>query len=289
MNQESRKSKFIKKLRYKYRLTVTNDSTFSEVMVFYLSRLNVFGYLGVFTIIITILVTLLFIHTPLNNFLPAYKDTQMKRQLVEMAVKMDSLQSELENQNAYFENIRRIVYGEQPDNYETKTDSTLVYDDLDFSPSLQDSILRKFVEDEVESSLSVSDESYNQGTRLESMQFFTPVKGIVSSHFDAGNQHFGIDLVADADEPVLATLSGTVIMASWTMATGYVIQIQHENNLISMYKHNSSLLKKVGDHVKAGETIAIIGNSGEETTGPHLHFELWHNGTPLNPVDYVIF
>jgi len=121
------------------------------------------------------------------------------------------------------------------------------------------------------------------------LHFIVPLKGIVSNEFNHEKSHFGIDIVPGNDETVLATLSGTVILSTWSVETGYIIAIQHNWNLVSFYKHNSVLLKKVGDRVKTGESIAIVGNSGEQTTGPHLHFEIWHNGTPTNPRDYIIF
>jgi murein DD-endopeptidase MepM/ murein hydrolase activator NlpD len=126
-------------------------------------------------------------------------------------------------------------------------------------------------------------------TALSSTLFFPPVKGLVTNTFNSKSEHYGTDIVASANEVVKATLGGTVTMAGWTLETGYVIELQHENNIISLYKHNAELLKHIGDRVKAGEPIAIIGNSGELTTGPHLHFELWYNGTSLDPQQYITF
>ena len=125
--------------------------------------------------------------------------------------------------------------------------------------------------------------------QLDKLHFFTPVRGMVTNSFNPSNNHFGTDIVAGPNEVVKATLAGTVIMATWTLETGYVIEIQHDNNLISVYKHNAELLQKVGLRVKAGDAIAIIGNSGELTTGPHLHFELWQNGVALNPENFIVF
>ena len=119
--------------------------------------------------------------------------------------------------------------------------------------------------------------------------FYVPVTGIITNPFNAENEHYGVDIVAPADEPILASLKGTVILSTWTLGTGNIIQIQHENDIITVYKHNSMLLKKSGDFVKAGEPIAVIGNSGELSTGPHLHFELWYKGIPVNPEKYIKF
>ena len=149
-------------------------------------------------------------------------------------------------------------------------------------------MLRRQIEEEELFNLSILANTSNK-TDFSSIHFYPPVKGIVTNSFNPSENHFGTDIVTASNKVVVATLDGTVIIANWTLETGYVIQIQHENNLVSVYKHNSELLKKVGNHVTAGETIAIIGNSGELTSGPHLHFELWHNGTSINPEDYVAF
>ena len=154
--------------------------------------------------------------------------------------------------------------------------------------SKEDSILREKVASEEQYSISNSS-GKNQIDNLGEIHFYTPVKGIVTSSFDASKNHFGTDIVANPNQVVFACLDGTVISSTWSSEYGYVIQIQHEGNLISAYKHNSELLKKAGTVVKAGESIAIIGNSGELTTGPHLHFELWYAGKALNPEDYINF
>ena len=119
--------------------------------------------------------------------------------------------------------------------------------------------------------------------------FFRPTRGMISSEFDAAKKHYGIDIAASPNESVLATLDGTVMLATYTADTGYVIQVQHGQNLVSIYKHCGSLLKKVGDTVKAGEAIALVGNTGEKTTGPHLHFEIWNRGRALDPSKYIVF
>ena len=131
--------------------------------------------------------------------------------------------------------------------------------------------------------------SKQTNVNLKNLHFFLPIKGIVTNGFNVENGHLATDIVAQPNEPVLATLEGTVTLATWSLQEGYIIMIQHNYNIVSIYKHNESLLKKQGDHVTAGEPIAIIGNTGELTTGPHLHFELWYNGTPLNPEDYIAF
>jgi murein DD-endopeptidase MepM/ murein hydrolase activator NlpD len=188
----------------------------------------------------------------------------------------------------YFLNINRIVNGERPEDFINDTTSSSSSEEIIFSRSKTDSILRQQVEAEEQFRLSVSDQS-SDGKDLYDIHFFTPVQGIVTNNFNPVEKHFGIDLVAGPNEVVKATLNGTVTMATWTLETGYIIQIQHENNMMSVYKHNAELFKSVGSTVNAGDVIAVIGNSGELTSGPHLHFELWHNGVPLNPSDYIVF
>jgi len=281
--------KILEKLRNRYKLILYNDSTLREVTTFYLTRLNVFAFTGLFIAVIVVVVIVLFIFTPLNAFLPAYSDSKLKRELIESAIRMDSIEYVLKQRETYFAQIRNVMDGKDYESY-TETDDTTVLErqEINFTKSKHDSLLRLLIEEEEATNLSVVN-SENTGSKFNRLHFFMPVKGLITSKFEPSESHFGIDIVAKAEEPILATLNGTVIMATWSLETGYVIQIQHEENLISMYKHNSALLKKVGDHVKAGETIAIIGNTGEMTTGPHLHFEIWHNGVPINPEDYIAF
>jgi murein DD-endopeptidase MepM/ murein hydrolase activator NlpD len=160
--------------------------------------------------------------------------------------------------------------------------------EITFIRSTNDSLLRRQVEAEEQFRLSVLDEE-NTDHNLYDMHFFTPVDGIITRSFNPMEGHYGIDLVAAPNEVVKAALDGTVTMSTWTLETGYVIQVQHDYELISVYKHNATLFKLVGQKVVAGDAIAIVGNSGELTTGPHLHFELWHDRVPLNPADYIVF
>jgi murein DD-endopeptidase MepM/ murein hydrolase activator NlpD len=202
--------------------------------------------------------------------------------------RLDSLEMELNRRDRYFDNMRAIISGEEPNNYDNKADTGERYESITFTRSSEDSIIRQLFEEESEYDLSVFNRRGKIGS-ISQLHFFPPVKGIVTNSFQATKSHYGTDIVSGADEAVKSTLDGTVTMATWTLETGWVIQVQHSNNLISVYKHNAELLKRAGDYVKAGEPIAIIGNSGELTTGPHLHFELWHNGVALNPEDYILF
>lgn len=288
INKE-KKERIVQKLKNKYQLTVYNVNTLEQVFTLHLSRLNVFAYVGVFVIIISFFVSLLFIYTPLNLLLPAQQNSRLSRQLAANAFKLDSLQNEVSIRDRYFENIQNIMLGKQVNNFESTYDTSLRKDKLEFTRSKHDSILRKQIELEEQKNMTKISDPTGTGVSLKNLHFFMPVKGIVTNKFDLMGGHPAIDIVSEPNEPVLSTLEGTVTFATWSLTTGYVIQVQHAHNLISTYKHNSSLLKKEGDHVKAGEPIAIIGNTGELSTGPHLHFELWYNGSPINPEDYIAF
>ena len=285
---KKKKNKEKKKLN-KYKLVIYNESTLNEKFNINLTKINVFTYFGLFTIVLTILIIILFIVTPLNNFLPRYHDTGIRKDIEKNIILMDSLSKEIVVRDLYFQNLKNILDGKDLDSIELHIDSTFKKSDgIVFTKTKHDSVLKELIAHEEELYLSmVSDEANNMG--LQNMNFYKPVKGMVSAPFDRSKEHYGIDIVAPEDEPILATLSGTIILATWSVNTGYVIQIQHDNNLISVYKHNSELLKKSGQRVQAGESIAIIGNTGELSTGPHLHFELWHNGAPLDPAEYLIY
>jgi murein DD-endopeptidase MepM/ murein hydrolase activator NlpD len=178
------------------------------------------------------------------------------------------------------------------DAYDTtsvKPQNTKNYSNITNKKSVEDSIFRKDIENRDRYNLSVGGEGYNSNASIRNYFFFTPLKGLITNNFNTALGHYGIDIVAKENEPVKSVLDGTVILSDWTVKTGYVIAIQHQSNIISVYKHNSVLMKKEGEHVKAGDVIAIIGNTGELSSGPHLHFELWHDGKPVNPLDYMRF
>ena len=286
--QQEKKRNFFQKLRDKYRLIIYNDDTFEEVWFFRLSRLNVIAVFGTSAIILITLVSLLIAFTPLKEFIPGYPKGDVRMEIISNNQKLDSLEKELKLREQYLNNLSRIMSGKKPKEKTTSQDSTIPTKDINFKKSKHDSILREQIEKEEKYTLSVNYKD-TRSKDLSQIHFFTPVKGIVTNSFNQKNDHLGTDIVADKDMVVAATLEGTVTMANWTLKTGYVIQIQHANNILSVYKHNAELLKAVGDHVKAGEAIAVIGNSGELSSGPHLHFELWQDGSPLDPENYIVF
>ncbi|HKK40451.1 MAG TPA: M23 family metallopeptidase [Cryomorphaceae bacterium] len=289
--KKERRKQLIRKLKSKYRLVVMNDATFDESFSAYLTPLNVIAGVAFLFISIAAVVLSTVILTPLKEYIPGYSDTQTRTRALNATIKVDSLERAQTVYSTYFENIQRILNGD----IETDTAKMALggdaeeYENLDFSVSPQDSVLRQEIESEERYALSTQSQSVSESLGLPGTLLFPPIIGTITSDFDLKVGHYGIDVAAKEGETVKAILDGTVVMSSFTSDGGNVIQIQHANNLVSVYKHNSVLLKRVGDRVEAGDSIAIIGNSGELTDGPHLHFELWYNGTPLNPRDFIAF
>ena len=288
MAPEKQKRKLIDRLRNKYRLVVMNDDTFEERFSLRLTPMGFLILISVVTIIMTALVVSLVAFTPIREYIPGYADVGMQRKLIDLNFKTDSLEKSLKARQQYMDNLALILSGrdsaEHPAN---PRDSTKKFTNLNFKPSAADLALRDSIEQMDQYALSF-DVRHRGG--IAGFFFFVPVQGTVSNAFNAAEEHYGVDIAAqDENEPVRATLDGTIISANWTTDDGYVIQVQHSNNMISIYKHNAALLKKTGDYVKAGDPIGIVGSSGEQISGPHLHFELWYNGSPIDPQDYMVF
>jgi murein DD-endopeptidase MepM/ murein hydrolase activator NlpD len=287
MSEKSEKRSFWEKFKHKYRLSIYRDETFEELLNLRLTKLNVLAIVGIGVFAFLIIVISVIAYTPARELIPGYPDEKTVRNIYLNNYRLDSLEIEIAKRDAYFENLRRIISGEKPDQMIKSSDTSSTPKSASYRRTTQDSVLNKMF-DADQFGLSIT-ENRNVRPAFFNVMFFPPVKGIVTNAFNSGKNHYGTDIVAGLDEVVKATLPGTVTMSGWTIETGNVIQLQHADNIISVYKHNAELLKHMGDHVKAGEPIAIIGNSGELTTGPHLHFELWYNGTPLNPQDYISF
>lgn len=252
-----------------------------------LTPLNLIVFFGTFTVIGITIVYLAIAYTPLKEFVPGY-DSNLRRNIIQNAFRLDSLENEIRLRDQYFENLNAIIAGRQPQTNVDPDNNPEDYEEITLNKSNEDSLLRALIESEKKNQFTVLN-ARRSSDQITNLQFFPPIKGIITNSYNSSKNHYGTDIVAPPNEIVKATMEGTVTMASWTLETGWVLQIQHENNLISVYKHNAELLKQPGDFVSAGEAIAIVGNSGELTTGPHLHFELWHNGTPLNPENFISF
>lgn len=277
----------LNKLKNQYRLTIFNDSTFQSVFSIKLTRLKVFAVVAIASSIIVVLVTFLIAATPLREYIPGYPDAEQRQMMVNNAIKIDSLEIELGKRDAFFESIKAVVSGNVPVDTISGNDSARQLLNVKFNNYNHDSIF----EDELlaeQTNVSIRGNNTNR-KELSQMHFFVPLKGIVTNQFNSASQHFGVDLVSEPNARICSVLDGSVIFSGWTLETGYVIYIQHDADLISVYKHNAELLKTTGDRVKAGEPVAIIGNSGEFTSGPHLHLELWHRGNPVDPQQYIDF
>ncbi|GAB5473169.1 MAG: M23 family metallopeptidase [Maribacter sp.] len=276
-----------KKLLHKYRLVILNESTFEEKISFKLSRLNVFVTGSLCIIGLIGLTTLLIAFTPLREYIPGYSSTRLKKQATELTYQTDSLVRVLNNSNRYLDNIRMVLKGDIENNVinrdSLREQFKLDPNSVNLTPIKQDSLLRAEV---------ALEDKYNlferSGVKTD-LVLFPPVSGTLTQKFDLKKRHYAVDVVAPRETPVKATANGMVIFAEWTADTGHVIILEHENGLISVYKHNGSLNKSQGDIVRTGEVIAAVGNTGELTTGPHLHFEIWQNGTPINPLDFIDF
>lgn len=288
---EKIKTKQNKNLRNKFRFVVLNDETFEEKFSLKLTRTNVWVFLSVMAFTVIFLTSTAIIYTPLKYFIPGFGDYNYRSQILQLQFKTDSLQDAMVSRQLWLENVINVASDNIDSTKPPKDVDVIDKSKIDLSKvSSEDQELRKQVEDEENFSLSLSAGSGSVAVdEVKQMHLMDPVEGYVTDEYDPKKEHFGIDIAAKTDAPVKAVLDGKVISASYTLETGYVIAIQHANNLVSFYKHNSRLMKKPGEGVKAGDVIAVVGSTGEMSTGPHLHFELWHEGKSLNPKDYIVF
>jgi len=287
MAKKQKEKRIAKKLLHKYRLVVLNEDTFEERFAIKLTRLNVFVFVSISTILLVAGTIFLIAFTSLKEFIPGYSSTALKKKATELNYKTDSLQQVINLNEQYYASIKRVLTGDVATvefNRDSIIDAASIdAGELNLAPTKEDSLLRDIVDKE---------DKYNVfDSALSSTNFvlFPPVSGTISETYNIKEKHYAVDVVVAKDTPVKATADGTVIFAEWTAQTGHVVIIEHSNELISVYKHNASLTTQQGDLVKAGEVIALSGNSGELTTGPHLHFELWNRGYPVNPTNFIDF
>jgi len=276
--------------RDKYRFSVINDHTLEEVWRVILTRYNAFLLITFLLVFIIWSTSTLISFTNLREFIPGYPNVTMRRNILMSAIRLDSLDRELKLRDKYFDNLNSIISGNQPLPLSLRQDSAKNYKAIKFSTSPEDSVLRTRVENEERYNLTLGPTTSESVSSLASLHFFPPVKGIVSARYEIRTKHFGTDIVTKPKALVSAVLDGTVIFTGWTMETGFVIEVQHPNNIVSVYKHNASLLKETGDLVRAGDAISVVGDSGElYTSGPHLHFEIWYKGSPMDPEKHILF
>lgn len=281
-----------KNLKSKFRFVILNDETFEEKFSLVLTRTNVWVFFSIVAFSLVFLTAAAIVYTPLKYFIPGFGDYNYRGDILKLQVKTDSLANELQARQVWLENLMNVAEGDidstrPPKQAAGNIDKSKI--DLNQVADAEKE-LRKDVEEEENFSLSMEARKNNEAVgEVKQMHLIAPVTGYVTDKYDVSKEHFGIDIAAKADEPVKAAFDGKVISATYTLETGYVIAIQHSGNLISLYKHNSRILKKAGDSVKGGDVIGFVGNTGENSTGPHLHFELWHDGRSLNPSDYIVF
>ena len=244
--------------------------------------------LALFACFLIAVTALIIITTPIRNYLPGYLDVEVRKEIVENALRADSLERMVAIHELYLSNVAGILSGTLPLDSIRQIDSLATNDEnyeIPRSPS-EEAFVKEFAEEEKYNLTVLADP---EKVPTDGVFFYKPVNGTVSAHYEAAIRHYGVDLVAKERESVLATLDGTVVYAGFDSNQGNVIQLQHKNGFISVYKHNALLLKEVGDIVQAGEAIALVGNTGKLSTGPHLHFELWYKGNPVNPEEYIAF
>jgi len=285
----------LQNLRHIYRLVIMNDETFEEVGSYRLTMLNFYILLSSIVVVVAIIVVALIAVTPLKKYIPGYGTGIAQQEVRVLTRSIDSLEAEIEAYDLYYENVQKMLVND----VETEDDIRMsgeVEESLDsiepVAPSEVDDQLRKEVElDQIGAIVqNGQDRSFqNRRTSLAQIYFVPPLNGEISAPFAPDREHLGVDVLAPKNTAIKAALDGYVFISDWTLETGNTIGIQHDNNIITFYKHNSSLLKKAGSYVKAGEAIAIIGNTGTQSDGPHLHFEMWYNGKPMNPIDYISF
>ncbi len=280
---------FLSKLKYKFRLIVMNDSTLEERLSIRFSTLEMFSLFSFGGFLLFVFFLLLVGYTPMNQFVPGKASGRLHKDLIVIMLKTDSLEKKLLENELYLKNITAIVNGEDPIAIQMEGDTINIAleAELSFKKSKEDSLLRIAVE--AEDKISITAKRDKKNLDLENVLFFSPIKGVITNSFDSKKEHFGTDIVAKEDEPIKCVFDGVVVISHWTSETGYVIGVQHANGVFSLYKHNSILFKSVGEYVRSGEAIAVIGNSGDLSSGPHLHFELWYKGVAVNPENYISF
>ena len=284
--KDKKKGKFKQKLTDKYRLVVLNEDTFEERFSLKLSRLNVFVLGGVFSILLIVITAVIIAFTTIKEYIPGYASSKLKADAIKLTFDADSLKQKLAILENYTKALKPILTGEisseEIDSLQVKA-RQITIDENELDASKEDSLFREKIDRETRFAI------LNTAKSNVKIVFFAPLTGTISQDFEATSKHFAIDIVAKTGTPVKAVADGTVIFSGWSAETGYVLLLKHDNDYISVYKHNGNLLKQQGDFVKSGEVIASVGSTGELSTGPHLHFELWKGGYAMNPTNFIDF
>lgn len=273
-------------LRKKYRLVILNDTTFAEKFSLRLSPLGIIIGVAAITIVMTTLVISLVAFTPLREYIPGYGTVYERKQILRLTQVADSLEASIDTRDRYLKSVLDVIH-EKPETRSPKPgkDTTGRYRKTDIKPGAADIEFRE----DFEKSKDGSSVAAIKPGGLSELVFFSPVTGFITSSFNLSEDHYGVDIVTKQDETIKSTLDGTVIFTGFSAEDGNIIHVQHSNNLISIYKHCSAILKTTGERVRSGEAIGVVGNSGEKSKGPHLHFELWFNGSAINPQEFLSF
>ena len=281
MKNKKENKGFFKKLFNDYKVVISSEDTFEEKLAFKASKINAFLLMFVYSVILISFTISIVFFTELRELVPGYSSSDLLNRAVYLTQKTDSLERQIELNNKFYKSIEDVLSGKIDEfipRENISIDSAISESStLTILPSSEDSILRKYVENEDKFNLTKNE------LVIENKMFFSPIKGDITQAFNFEENHFAVDISADIGTPVKSVLDGKILFSEWSVDTGHVIIIDHGDNIISVYKHNSKLLKEQNDYVQAGEVIAYSGNQGSLSSGPHLHFELWKNGTPINP------
>ena len=287
MKNKKQNKSFLKRIFNDYKVVISSEDTFEEKFSFKANKINALIIMLVYSIILISFTISIVFFTQLREMVPGYSSTDLLNRAIYLTKKTDSLEQQIALNNKFYKSIEDVLSGnidEFVPRDELSVDSSLTNSDfVTVSPNSQDSILRKYVENEDKFNLT------NNELIIENKMFFSPIKGEITQSFNFNENHFAVDIAADIGTPVKSVLDGKIIFSEWSLETGYVVVIDHGENIISVYKHNSKILKEQNDFVQAGEVIAYSGNQGNLSTGPHLHFELWKNGTPIDPEPLLNF
>ncbi len=289
-----KKENIFKRLKKEFQLVIRNSENLEEKNVFKFNYLKLI-FIGFSFVIFSITISTLLIRKILGKWIdPTHLETENKQNLIKLNNIIDVLEKKINIQTAFIELLQKNITSNHVENIE---EELIKFEELN-NKTIK---LKKLKENiKINDNISNSDLYNNANKEIEithlkkinsliGMSFFIPVSGIITSGLDHTVEHYGVDIVSKKNEPIKSIADGIVIFSDWTVEGGNVIIIQHKKNLLSIYKHNSQLLKKAGNFIRKGDAVAIIGNSGEYSTGPHLHFEMWYNGSPINPEEYIIF
>ena len=281
MKNKKENKGFFKKLFNDYKVVVSSEDTFEEKFAFKASKINVFVLMLVYSVILISFTISIVFFTQLRELVPGYSSSDLLNRAIYLTQKTDSLERQIELNNKFYKSIEDVLSGKTDEFIERDNipiDSGLNDKNLfSISPNSEDSILRNYVDSQDKFNLTINE------LVIENKMFFSPIKGDITQTFNFEENHFAIDIAADIGTPVKSILDGKILFSEWSVDTGHVIIVDHGDNIVSVYKHNSKSLKEQNDFVQAGEVIAYSGNQGSLSSGPHLHFELWKNGTPIDP------